>query len=194
VLSNTEKKIVHLGIAASVRRPNGDVVSYSRKPEINLASNFVNTGNIANANRVALFGLEALLSSGRFYAQAEGMASRIERTGGAGTAMLNGAYAFAGMFLTDDFRPYKAGNADRVIPTRNFDPRTDGWGAVAVTARVSTLDLTDSGINGGSMTDGTLGLSWYLNPNTSMKANYVLAKVKDFGTASAVQFRVQFDF
>lgn len=193
IYSRERKRAVHVGLSASIRNPNGGIVRYSRKPEINLAPNLVSTPNIA-ADRVELFGVETLISQGRFFAQAEGIGSRIAKTGG-GSAMFSGAYAYAGWFLTNDHRPYKPGQgvADRVNPSQNFDPRKSGWGALAVAARVSYLDLDDSGVRGGTLMDGTLGLDWFLNPNTSMKVGYVVTRPKGAGTLSAVQMRAQFD-
>ncbi|HNZ40236.1 MAG TPA: porin, partial [Candidatus Latescibacteria bacterium] len=194
VYSKEQKRVIHLGFSGSSRNPNGGVVRYSRKPEVNLAPNFVSTPSIA-AKRVNLFGVETLVSQGRFFAQAEGIGSRVTRTGG-GSATFTGGYAYAGWFLTNDHRPYKPGQgvADRVVPARNFDPRKSEWGALAVAARVSYLDLDDSGIKGGTLTDGTLGLDWFLNPNTSVKAGYVIARPKGAGAMSAFQLRAQFDF
>jgi phosphate-selective porin OprO/OprP len=194
ILSNGGKNVFHVGISGSVRNPNGGVVKYSRKPEVNLAPNFVSTPNIA-AKRVELFGLETLVSRGRFFGQAESVGSRVEKKSG-GSALFTGGYAYAGWFLTDDCRPYKnaQGVADRIVPRRNFDPRTGDWGALAVTGRLSYVDLNDTGINGGGLTDGTLGLNWYLNPNTSVKINYVLAQLDGAGTTGMAQVRAQFDF
>ncbi len=194
VYSKEQKRVIHLGFSGSTRNPNGGVVRYSRKPEVNLAPNFVSTPSIA-AKRVNLFGVETLVSQGRFFAQAEGIGSRVTRTGG-GSATFTGGYAYAGWFLTNDHRPYKPGQgvADRVVPARNIDPRKSEWGALAVAGRVSYLDLDDSGIKGGTLTDGTLGLDWFLNPNTSVKAGYVIARPKGAGAMSAFQLRAQFDF
>ena len=60
--------------------------------------------------------------------------------------------------------------------------------------RYSNLDLDSGSIMGGQMKDLTLGLNWYLNPNSRVMLNYVKSKVSDIGNASAIQMRFQVDF
>src|SRR5690606_16204002 len=88
----------------------------------------------------------------------------------------DGYYAQLGYFLTGETRPYRnaSGIFDRVKPRRNFGWKEDsGWGAWEVTARYSEIDLNDGGIRGGEQADFTLGLNWYLNPNTRIVWNYI---------------------
>lgn len=43
----------------------------------------------------------------------------------------------------------------------------------------SHIDLEDSGYNGGELSDITLGINWYLNPNMKVMLNYVHGELKD---------------
>ena len=89
----------------------------------------------------------------------------------------DGWYAQASYFLTGESRPYKGnvGNFDRVKPKSPFSLKNGGWGAWEVLARIDNLDLNDasSGVEGGEMTDITLGLNWYLRDNARLMFNYV---------------------
>jgi phosphate-selective porin OprO/OprP len=67
-----------------------------------------------------------------------------------------------------------------------------------VAARISSLDL-DDGIDGGRLDDLTLGVNWYLNPNTRVMLDYIRAGLDPAGggadgDTSILAFRVQFAF
>ncbi len=163
---------------------------------------FVATGNLS-VDCFNVIGTELLWVRDRFSLQSETMINFVNartHSGSAtyvptqeGTAVLPGAYVQIGWFLTDDYRPYdrKSGAIDRVIPRRsltfcrgNCDP---GWGAWEIAARFSYLNLTDKSggtlINGGWITDYTLGLNWYTTPYTKVVFNYIHS-VADPGTLS----------
>ena len=50
----------------------------------------------------------------------------------------------------------------------------------------------------GSLEDFTIGLNWYLNPNTRVMLNYVMGELTDgvgeVITENAVMMRIQLDF
>ncbi len=69
---------------------------------------------------------------------------------------------------------------DKTKPCKNFDCTECGHlGQWEIAARVSGLDLQDKGYEGGTAMDVTVGLNWYLNPNTRIMFNYVYSDVKD---------------
>ena len=92
-------------------------------------------------------------------------------------------YVMASYFLTGEHRPYNRsdGHYDRPKPKKNF--LQGGWGAFEVALRFSMIDLTDAAaVNpgmGGKEKNITVGLNWYLNPNTRMILNYVHGWVDD---------------
>ncbi len=73
--------------------------------------------------------------------------------------------------------------------------------AIELTARYSELDLSDEAVNAGRLDTTTLGVNWYLNPNTRVMLNYVRAKAdlsnigdtRD-GNADLLAMRFQIDF
>jgi phosphate-selective porin OprO/OprP len=64
-----------------------------------------------------------------------------------------------------------------LIPAAKTDRRSgvQGWGAWEVAARVSYVNVTDADIAGGRLTDLTLGVNWYWNPNAKLQFNYIHA-------------------
>ena len=105
----------------------------------------------------------------------------------------NAFYISTGYFITGEHRNYKAsdGAFSRTDPKRNFG---EGPGAFEVVARFSAIDLDDTDINGGTLSEITLGLNWYLNPSTRLMFNYLIADVKDKGKLTSFQTRFHIFF
>ena len=102
-----------------------------------------------------------------------------------GEADFCGCYFMATWLLTGENRTYNraSGRVDRVRPFENFflvrgddDSLHRGMGAWELVYRYSFVDLndTDASINGGQLTEHTIGLNWYLNPNMKIQANYLI--------------------
>ncbi|RLS54254.1 MAG: hypothetical protein DWH91_12590 [Planctomycetota bacterium] len=150
------------------------------------------TGNLG-INHYNVLGTEFLWVDGPLSIQSEGMVNLVDQSAGVlngatptvnfangnSTAMLAGGYAQVGYFLTGEHRPYdrKAGAVDRIQPRHSFAPwnhdRVSGWGAWEIAGRWSYLDLNDKTIRGGTVTDLTAGLNWYLNAYWKMQFNYI---------------------
>lgn len=145
---------------------------------------FVNTGNLT-VNYYNILGTEILYVRGPFSFQSEAMVNFVDRaTPGGGvtatSAVLPGAYGTVGYFLTGEHRPYdrKGGVIDRIMPFNNFsfkDGCRTGIGAWELAGRVSYLDLNDRAIQGGTLTDYTVGINWYANPYVKFVFNYIHA-------------------
>jgi phosphate-selective porin OprO/OprP len=124
-------------------------------------------------------------------------------------------YIQAMYFLTGEYRPYYrtalhhgGASPTRVVPIRNFFwlPGRGGFnpfslGAWQVGARYAWSKLSDNGIFGGDVNEGTLGLNWFLNPNLKIQWNYVLGYRGNLGPSSTsngiyqgVGTRLAFDF
>lgn len=194
------KNYLHLGMGHFFNAPPGDSINFRTIPEFFVGANgpgavgtsgqavpggsngtpfFVATGNL-NVPYYNVLGSELLWVQGPVSLQSEAMVNLVNQGGGS-TAVLPGAYAQLGYFLTGEHRPYdrKTGAIDRVIPKSNlgYDGKTcqTGHGAWEVAGRWSYLDLNDSAIRGGTMMDYTAGINWYWNPYTKMVFNYVHA-------------------
>lgn len=133
-----------------------------------------------------VLGTELLWVNGPFSLQSEVMVTAVDHRDGP-TAVLEGGYAQVGYFLTGEHRPYdrKLGCIERIKPFENFfivntaDGVRRGSGAWEVAFRYSYIDLNDAGIRGGTLSDTTLGLNWYLNPYCKLVANWVHAFLDD---------------
>ncbi len=125
-------------------------------------------------------------------------------------------YVEGGLFLTPgDGRSYnrKFGVFDRTVPVQNGylvrgeDGPIFGRGALQVLCRYSYLDLAggtpvltpSAGAQAGIEQDITLGLNWYLNPQSVIMINYITTKINSVqpglsGRFDGLGFRLHFDF
>jgi phosphate-selective porin OprO/OprP len=172
----------HVGGAMTHRDPvNGQVrvrvrnsVRNAPFPLLNLIAD---TGTI-DADSQTLFNLESAFVSGAFTASGEFTTNLIHgaSVGGMNLGRLayHGFYAQASYFLTGEHREWdpKVGFFKRVTPRNTFDPRRGTWGGWEVGARAGHLDLDDGGVNGGRLSNVTLGLTWYWTANLRVQANY----------------------
>ena len=181
---------------------------------------FVDTGRY-EAKNFNLFGLETVYQAGPFSLQAEYMATAVESV--AGQVFYQGGYAEILYRLTGEHRPYdkKLGALKNVVPFADFIPlKRDGiagWGAVQIGGRLSYVDLRNpasldghyynsttntftgtSKAGNGTLTDSTLGVTWFLNAHTKVQFNWIHAfldnKVTGFSNADLFVSRVQVDF
>ncbi len=128
-----------------------------------------------------------------------------------------GFYVESGYFLTQgDYRRYnrKAGSWDRTTPLENAwlmrgknRNTTVGRGAVQLLARFSYLDLhsgnpvlsPSQGARAGIEKDVTLGMAWYLNPQSNVQVNYVHTQIDSVlpsarGSFDGLGLRFHYDF
>jgi phosphate-selective porin OprO/OprP len=189
--------LVHLGLGVSVRDAVDDEIVHEAHPEIHLIDGLI--GNTVAADSQVLVGLETAVVYRALHASAEYVIMNVEGKDGVGDSNLDGFYIQVGYFLTGESRPYKNGTWDRVRPSTDFGlGDRKGTGAWEVAARYSTLDLSDDDFAGGEESNVTLGVNWYLNPNTRMMLNYVIVDSEDGtgvdhdGGALAMRFQVDF--
>ncbi|NLX05981.1 MAG: porin [Phycisphaerae bacterium] len=189
-------RLLHLGAAYSRRSPNNRLLSYGQRPESHLAPDFVDTGQF-QARRADLIGLETALVHGPLTLQGEYIQNIVDAINSRDVCF-QAFYIQAAWFLTGETRPYdrETGVFDRLIPKKSFccPNGQRGFGAWEIAARYSYLDLDDGPIEGGRLSDLTLGLNWYLNPNARVMWNYVLADLAGDGDAGIFQIRLQIDF
>ncbi|MHC4693311.1 MAG: OprO/OprP family phosphate-selective porin, partial [Planctomycetota bacterium] len=186
--------LLHLGAAYSIRSPETDSVRLRAKPDAHLADYFLNTGFIPTDD-VDILGLESAWVSGPLSLQGEYVYMDFDRSDGSSGVEFDGFYGQVSYFLTGEHRRYKksAGAFTRTKPKKNFGD-DGGFGAWEVAARYSVIDLDDADVTGGKMDNITIGLNWYLNPNTRFMWNYVHSDVDDSGEADILLTRLQVDF
>ncbi len=123
------------------------------------------------------------------------MIADVDGKNGSSSPDFDGYYIQGSYFLTGENRKYKtsSGAFDRVKPRENYSQK-GGCGAWEVAARYSKIDLNDNNVTGGELEDVTLGLNWYLNPNTRIMWNYIRADLDRTGDSNLFTMRLQVDF
>lgn len=193
--------LVHLGLGSAVRTFDNEPAAYTggtnirirargdiRNMPSTLPPNYVDTGNFYATSQV-LLDPEVALVYGPLLIQAEyeyctmGGASAIKGGPSLGAVQFQGGYVEALYFLTGEHRAYNRQTASfgRVVPISNAifarDVGFAGWGAWQVGIRYDWLDLNSGLVKGGNVHNLTVGLNWFLNPNTKVQFNYVAAFV-----------------
>jgi phosphate-selective porin OprO/OprP len=165
---------LNIGLSLSYRwNATEEGTRFRSRPEIATVDDFfVDTGEIAEADRIGRLSLEASAVRGRFSWQSELLGARVERPGSVSLEFW-GAYVFASWFFTEDQRNYHLGDGSYGW-VRVSDPLLEGgWGAFEVAARASVVDLNDQDILGGREHNLSLGLNWYLNDQVRVMVNAI---------------------
>ncbi len=187
-----------LGGSVSYQFDNPGSFRYRTRPEIHLANRVADVR--VDADTALVWGVESAFVFDRFKVQGEYLsASPDARTGDSPT--FSGYYVSASYLLGGKGFAYKRSSQsfDKIKPCNDFDCTECGHlGALELAVRYSSIDLTDAGYVGGEANDITVGLNWYLNPNTRIMLNYVYSDVTDLrgregldGTISAFGVRFQ---
>ena len=196
-----EGDVLHLGIAASRENPQGwtDGRGVQFDPDARLRARpgagltdvrLVDSGSLAPVGHIRRTGLEGIWIQGPVSLQAELLRADIARDDGLADYRADGGYLAASWLLTGESRPYSAGNVANPKPA-------NGYGAVELAARYSTLDLDDGPVSGGRQHDWTFGANWYLTPYVKLQANYVRLNATRDGVTTrpdAVEVRAQVHF
>lgn len=181
-------RLLHLGLAHTWNAAPDRQVRFARFGEFAVSATppgadgevtpaQFDTGVMA-AHDYHVFGGELAWVWGRLSVQAEGVLTAVNRIA-APRAVFPAGYVSATWFLTGEHRRYvkRAGAFDRVIPHRNFlatrGGGIEGPGAWQVAVRLSGVDATDAGVDGGRLGAFTVGLNWHLNPNAKLQFNYI---------------------
>ncbi len=195
-VSRDGRRLFHVGLDYTHKfMEDGKPVRFRQRPEAHLTDvRFVDTGDIP-ADGVDVAGFESALLWGPFSLQGEYYrawvdAAQVDRLS------FDGFYVFASYLLTGESRTYKrsGGVFGGIKPRRNLRLGKPGWGAWELAVRYSHLDLDDGPIQGGTLDDVTLGVNWYLNPNTRIMLNYIRSDLDDVGDANIFQSRFQIHF
>lgn len=195
---NDKAEVIHLGLGLNYRETGGaNTARFKQQAESHLSGiNIVDTATITAVNDFYKVGAEIATVQGPFSAQAEYIATSVNRDSGSDLDF-DGWYAQVGYFLTGESRNYKNGKFGGITPKANVGQ--GGIGAWELALRYSTIDLSDSEIDGGEADSVTLGLNWYPTPTLRFSANYVDVLDVDGGSndgdePSVFQVRSQWAF
>ncbi len=126
------------------------------------------------------YGLEAAAVLGRFHGAAEVHWLHATRTSSDNPTFFGG-YAEAGVFLTSDSRPLKAGVFGGIKPKKPLG--SGGIGAVQVNVRYDHLDLNSKGVTGGKQDGYMASLIWSPTENLRLLLNYARLDYTDAAIA-----------
>ncbi len=184
--------LLHLGVGASYRRPTAGGARFRGRTATGLAPRFVDTGHLP-LNAVSLWGMEAAMSRGALWLQAESLRAEVDLIHGRGQARLVGHYVEAGWFLTGENRPYQRHSRTfgRLTPRAPFPT---GGGAWEVALRWDHVDLVDGPVAGGSRRSLTVGLNWRLRSDLRAFLNYVSTDPAGTGSADFAGLLLHVDF
>jgi phosphate-selective porin OprO/OprP len=198
IVNEDESRLLHFGASFSTRDPKNGTVQYRSRPEARFVDFLIDTGEI-EAGRIHLLGAEAVAVAGPIHVQSEVIVSQLEQTD-YGDLDLWGAYVQAGWFITGEHHSYdrELGVFSRIAPKTDAARGVTGLfskrpgGAVELVGRLSKVDLNDGGLEGGEMTNLSVGLNWYLSSTSIVKLNYIRSSVEDRGRTNIVLLRYQF--
>lgn len=164
------ERLLHLGLSYANHDTTADTVQLRARPQADLAAlRVVDSGRLANADRVGTIGLETAFLAGRLKLQGEYLRASVQRHGTADYSG-EGGYVSALWNLTGERWGYKAG-----VPTTP-GPATARTGLWQAGVRYDRLDLDDGAVRGGRMDALTLGVNWY--PRAHLKAMLNLVDVR----------------
>jgi phosphate-selective porin OprO and OprP len=193
--SDTAGKVMHIGAAVHVGKPQNDTLRLKSKPEVFEAPNFLDTG-LFPATRGTIAGLESYYRKGSFLAGGEYYGEWV-KSEQSNNPFFNGGTAIASWLITGEVRPYTtpAGIFQSITPRR---PVTKGGkGAFETVIAVSYSNYDADSLSGGKFWRVTPMVNWYLDDHLRLEFEYGFGSLNRFGTVSRTEFfqaRMQFQF
>lgn len=169
-------RLLHLGAGYRYSDAKLGITQYRVGPEQSFVDKWLDTG-ILPADNTKTMNLEATYLNGPLWLAAEySSVDVISAT--IGDPTFSGYHVAANYMLTGEKRGYnhRSATVRRVIPDGDFT--SGGWGAVGVSARYSTLDLTDGLVEGGEMDVTSLGVIWYTQKASQFHLQWSRANLK----------------
>ncbi len=155
---------------------------YRLRPQLRITdTRYIGTPALA-VTEEQRFGLEAAGVVGRLHAVAEAHWLNASRTGFDNPTFFGG-YAEAGVFLTNDTRPLKAGTFGGIKPKKPVG--SGGIGAIQLNLRYDYLDLNSKGVTGGKQDGYLASLIWTPAENFRLMGQYSKLKYTDAAIAVA---------
>ena len=191
LILNEGERLLHLGASNSIRKNNDKTYAISARGDNHLGTELIDA-TFEDINESNILGGEFAYVNNSLSVQVEYLQTTVI---GATETDISSYYGQISYFLTGENRPYKSSldGFGRVKPNNNYG--SGGKGAIELIARTSSMDLTAA--NQGTLNDITLGVNWYLNPNTRVMFNYVIGEMingEEIITEDAVMMRVQLGF
>ena len=176
-----DDQFLHLGLSAVDYDTADDTQRWRSRPGADLATaRLVDTGNLLDADRNRVLGLEAIWARGPFKVQGEYMRAETSRNSNAvaGDYAADGWYLSGVWNLTGETWGYKKGVPSTSLPD---NPAAGMW---QLALRYDDLNLDDGVVRGGDEQNITLGVNYYLRSNFKVSANYVAVRSSRFNATA----------
>jgi phosphate-selective porin OprO/OprP len=196
---NDKGSILHLGLSYvnyDAKISDGtasleDTTRFRARPDADFSNRLIDTGNLANTDKLSTLGAEAFWVTGPFKLQGEYMKTNASRTAGLDDFSSSGGYVSGVWNITGETWGYKGGTPTTALPDE------PGRGMWQVGLRYDTLDLNDGLVQGGKLNTWTAGVNWYWRSNFKFMLDYVKADSTKAGiddNPNILEARVQFYF
>ena len=168
---NDKGHYLHLGLSYVDHDTDGDTLRLRARPGADFSNRIVDTGHLADTDRIGTVGAELAYVRGPVKLQGEYLRSSVDRHAGPGGDFnASGGYASAVWNVTGETWGYKGGTPS----TPSAENAASGLWQLGL--RYDTLDLDDAGVAGGSLDTLTAGINWYWRKNFKFAVNYVKAR------------------
>ena len=168
-VTEDDSHLLHLGLGV-LYSDGKEGLRYRAAPELNQSPVFVDTGPL-EAERALTSDLEVSWRRGPYWVAAEFLRSEVQSPQ-LGNPVFSGYHVTGSWILTREMRAYNRRNGTLGPVPVSRSVYQGGPGAWEVTARYSSLDLSDGLVDGGEMDILSLGLNWSLTPTFTVNLNY----------------------
>jgi phosphate-selective porin OprO and OprP len=173
--TDDDSSLLHVGLGYRYSNAK-EGFRYRTEPEFNQAPLYVDTGfdvptGVLSADNLQTWNAELSWRRGPLWLASEYTKTAVDNPDLANPSF-DGYWIGASWVLTGEMRPYnkKSGTFGNAPIARTV--YQDGKGAWELSARWSSIDLTDGLVDGGEMDIASLGLTWWLTPFFSVGMNY----------------------
>lgn len=176
--SEDKATLLHLGAAGRHVDLKGSV-SVSATPEVVQAPDFAELPPLTG-DRLVQRQAEISFRKGPLWLHSEFLRNEIDGTS-FGDLTFDGYHFMASYTLTGEMRPYlyKSGVFRRLPVAQSVTQ--SGKGAWEISTRLSHMDLSDRGLDGGVMDIWSTGVNWWLTPLSSLGLTYNYIELDRFG-------------
>ncbi len=197
---NTESKykVLHLGFGYVYQNNDDEELNYSVRPEAHLAPKYLKI-SLPTVNNIQDMNTEFLFIYNSFSIESEYTRALITRDNDSIFSETSyNAFSYnvtLSWFATGEHKNYVKSKTTfgTLKPKKNLGD-DGGCGALEFALRYSQINMDDSDLNGGVISDLTAGINWYLNPSTMVMFNYIYSDIKNLGNANIFQMRFQIVF
>ena len=189
-VSKDDSSLIHLALGIRYNDAK-EGLRYLSRPEFNQSPVYVDT-DAFEAEHTLTSDLEVSLRRGPFWLESEWVRNTVKAPD-LEDPVFSGFFLSGAWTLTGEMRPYKRRNGTFGPVPVSKPVNQGGAGAWELTARYSSLDLSDGLVDGGSVDIVSLGLNWYPTPTFARNLNYrtiVLDRFGLRGRSSGIMARV----